>query len=148
MGRAGLSLGVPELQGHPPFATQAPTERTDVVIYLCSSASVNATLEPGQGPRCDAPATDEQISQLRAALALDEAVAEVQLETQQQAYERFAELFADRPSSTHPLQQPARDRDSGQVGHQPAARMAPQRRCETGRTGALKTSGDRRADGA
>lgn len=96
-GLAGLSLGVPELQGHTPFATQAPTERTDVVIYLCSVASVNATLEPGQGPRCDAPATDEQISQLRSAIALDEAVAEVRLETQEQAYERFEELFADQP---------------------------------------------------
>lgn len=96
-GLAGLSLGVPELQGHSPFATQAPTERTDVVIYLCSIASVNATLEPGQGPRCDAPATDAEISQLRSALALDESVAEVRLETQQQAYERFEELFADQP---------------------------------------------------
>lgn len=96
-GLAGLSLGVPELQGHTPFATQAPTERTDVAIYLCSIASVNATPEPGQGPRCDAPATDEQISLLRSALALDEAVAEVRLETQQQAYERFEERFADQP---------------------------------------------------
>lgn len=82
---AGVALDLP---GSLPSATQAPTERTDVVIYLCDTPAVQV---------CDAPATDAQIDLVRAALAVDEAVAEVRHETQQQAYERFSELFADQP---------------------------------------------------
>ncbi len=81
-----------DLPGATPFATQ-PADRADVVIYLCS----DTLIVTGVGQRCDAPATEEQIRGLRSALAFDEAVVEVRLETQQQAYERFSELFADQP---------------------------------------------------
>lgn len=90
---AGLSGSVLDLPGSSMFATKTPAERADVVIYLCSDRPIDS----GAGQRCEAPATEEQISQLRAALTLDESVAEVRLETQQQAYERFSELFADQP---------------------------------------------------
>lgn len=82
-----------DLPGTAPFTTQAPLEGYDVVIYLCGDAPIN----DGQGPGCETPATDADISRLRGALALDEAVANVRHETQEEAYERFSELFADQP---------------------------------------------------
>jgi len=89
----GLSGSVRDLPGSSPFASPASPAHADVVIYLCS----DTPMATGAGQVCDAPATEEQLSQLRSALALDEAVVEVRLATQQQAYERFSELFADQP---------------------------------------------------
>ncbi len=82
-----------DLPASTPLGRQALTDRTDVVIHLCGDAPVDT----GAGRACDAPVTDAQLGRLRAALALDEAVAGVRHETQQQAYERFSELFADQP---------------------------------------------------
>ncbi len=89
----GLSGSALDLPGSTPFATQRPAEHADVAIFLCSDTPIDA----GAAQRCESPATEEQIRQLRSALVLDEAVAEVRFETQQQAYERFSELFADQP---------------------------------------------------
>lgn len=89
----GLNGSALDLPGATPFATQTPAEHADVAIFLCSDPPIDT----GAAQRCESPATDEQIRQIRAALALDEAVAEVRFETQQQAYERFSEMFADQP---------------------------------------------------
>lgn len=87
---AGVALDLP---GATPFVSQAPTDRDDVVIYLCG----NAPIGDGAGPDCEGPATEADISRLRTALALDEAVLDVRYETPEGAHERFSELFAEQP---------------------------------------------------
>lgn len=73
-----------------PFAGQDAARGPDVVIYLCDDSD-----DAGTG--CGLPATDADITRLQGALALDDAATSARLETEQEAYERFVELFADHP---------------------------------------------------
>lgn len=76
-----------------PTAGQSVAAQPEVAIFFCDEFTDGSD---GDGP-CPAPATEADISVVRGALALDGDVVEVQLATPEQAYERFAELFADQP---------------------------------------------------
>ncbi|MCC5948207.1 MAG: hypothetical protein JJT89_07095 [Nitriliruptoraceae bacterium] len=89
------ALGPWSLPAGLPVTGQSVAAEPDVAIFFCDDVAVQ---DISGDTGCSTVATDEDIARVRGALNLDDEVADVQLETPQQAYERFADVFADDPA--------------------------------------------------